>query len=268
MTQEIHWPAVLTIAGSDSGGGAGIQADIKAFAANGAYGTTAITCLTAQNPDGVSQVFPVPAETVVEQARQVADFFSLRAIKTGMLFSAEIIRGVGSFLDERAMDCPVVVDPVMVATSGATLLEPHAITALREAILPRAALITPNLDEAALLLGERPEADAMADAALKIAREFGAAVLLKGGHLPGNTVRDILAEPDGTITEWTGNRISCVNTHGSGCTLAAAIAAQMGRGETVRRAAEIGREYLRRGLLAPTPTGAGTFINHFPGPGV
>lgn len=259
-------PVALTIAGSDSGGGAGIQVDLKAFAANGAYGTSAISCLTAQNPDGVSEVFPIPPDLVIEQARQVDRFYPIRSIKTGMLYSREIIIAIAGFLEEKNGNCPIVVDPVMVATSGAILLDPNAIAELRESVLPHATLITPNLDEAAVFLGERPETDTLAEAAVAIARDFETAVLLKGGHLLGNIVWDVLATPDANITEWKDDRIENVDTHGSGCTLASAIAARLALGEPLERAVAIARDYLRNGLLEALQVGPRSFINHFPSP--
>ncbi len=255
-------PVALSIAGSDSGGGAGVQADLLTFAANGVFGATAITCLTAQNPDGVSGVTAVAPEFVAEQARQVFRFFEVRAVKTGMLFSAPIIGAVAELLRERR-GVPAVVDPVMVATSGATLLQPDAVAAVCERLLPLAALVTPNLDEAAVLLGRRPgDEAAMRAGALELARRFGVPFLLKGGHLGGAELVDVLARPDGGTERWSGERIEGVDTHGSGCTLSSAIAAQLALGRPLVEAVAAGRDYLRRGMERGARAGGRRFIAH------
>lgn len=255
-------PVALAIAGSDSGGGAGVQADLLTFAANGVFGTTAITCLTAQNPDGVSGVSAVAPEFVAEQAGQVFRFFAVRAVKTGMLFNAEIIAAVAALLRGRRQ-VPAVVDPVMVATSGAALLQPEAVAAVREQLLPLAALVTPNLDEAAVLLGHRlADEAAMVGEALELARRFGVPFLLKGGHLGGDRLADVLARPDGATACWTGRRIEGVDTHGSGCTLSSAIAAHLAQGKPLAEAVEAGRDYLRRGMERGVAAGGRRFIAH------
>jgi hydroxymethylpyrimidine/phosphomethylpyrimidine kinase len=257
-------PVALSIAGSDSGAGAGIQADLLSFAANGVFGTTALTCLTAQNPDGVTAIADLPVEFVREQILQVHRFFQLGAIKTGMLYSAPIIGAVADFLrSERGI--PAVVDPVMVATSGALLLQPDAVAALQDQLLPLARLVTPNLDEAGVLLGKRPETAAdLADAGRRLARRFGVAFLLKGGHLAGSELTDVLVTPEGVVQAFTSPRIEGVDTHGSGCTLSAAIAAQLARGALLADAVAAGRDYLRRGLEHGLAVGGRRFINHRP----
>jgi len=255
-------PVALSIAGSDSGGGAGVQADLLTFAANGVFGTTAITCLTAQNPDGVSGVVALEPEFVAEQARQVFRFFAVRAVKTGMLFNAPIIGAVAGLLREHR-EIPVVVDPVMVATSGAALLQTEAVAAVSAQLLPLAALVTPNLDEAAVLLGRRPGDEAeMRAGALELAKRFGVPFLLKGGHLHGNELVDVLATPDGGLSRWAGLRIEGVDTHGSGCTLSSAIAAQLALGRALSDAVAAGRDYLRRGLERGAAVAGRTFIAH------
>ena len=247
----------MTVAGSDSGGGAGIQADLLTFEAFGVHGTTAITCLTAQNPDSVSEVFPVPAEFVVEQMRQISGYFGLRALKTGMLFSDAIIRGVAEFLAGKP-DTLAVVDPVMVATSGAVLLQEDAIHSLKRNLLPRAALVTPNLDEAAVLAGERPsDIDSMIECGRSIRRDYGCAVLMKGGHLEGDRVSDVLVSSDGEPKRFDHARISGVNTHGSGCILSAAIAAGLALGYSLERALDEARGFLHAGMAAPKPLAGG-----------
>lgn len=262
-------PAVLTIAGSDSGGGAGIQADLLTFAANGVFGTTAITALTAQNPAGVTGIFPVSADFVREQIEQIAIFFSLRAAKTGMLFNAEIIAGTADFFDAHR-EIPLVLDPVMVATSGARLLEDDAISILRTRLIPRAALITPNLNEAEILLGEifswRRHAQSpvgeIEKSARALAKKLGVPVLLKGGHGNGETLFDVCAQPDGEIKIWQRKRIAGTNTHGSGCTLSAAITAQIARGESLFSAIERAGAYLHRAIANPVALAGTRFIAH------
>lgn len=255
-------PVALTIAGSDSGGGAGIQADLKTFSARGVFGVSAITCLTAQNPDSVTEVTPVTPDFLREQIRQITRFFSVGAAKTGMLFSAELIREVAGFLREHPQ-LPVVIDPVMVSTSGATLLQPEAVRALREELLPLAALITPNLDEAKVLLGEESvKRDRMTAAARALADRFGRPVLLKGGHLEDNLLLDVFAEPGGTVHGFEEERIQGIDTHGSGCTLAAAIAAELAKGAGLRDAVTEGRAYLRRAMSQAIHLGDRRFIRH------
>lgn len=255
-------PVALTIAGSDSGAGAGVQADLLTFAANGVFGTTAIACLTAQNPDGVTGVVALEADFVREQVLQVLRFFDVRAIKTGMLFNAPIIKAVAALLGENRR-IPAVVDPVMVATSGATLLQPDAVAAVTGQLLPLAALVTPNLDEAAVLLGRRPANVAeVQDAAVNLATKFGVPFLVKGGHLPGDELVDVLGTPDHRIVRFADRRIRGVDTHGSGCTLASAIAAQLARGVPLEVGIVAARQYLRRGLERSLNLRGRRFISH------
>jgi hydroxymethylpyrimidine/phosphomethylpyrimidine kinase len=263
MSPTIH-PVALTIAGSDSGGGAGIQADLLTFAAHGVFGTTAITCLTAQNPDGVTAIEALPAGFVGEQIKQVHRYFHLGALKTGMLYSAEIVEIVAEFLrSHRAI--PAVIDPVMVATSGAALLMPEARAALRDRLLPLAAVVTPNLDEVAVLLGDKPATPAeMAAAGRTLARTYGVPFLVKGGHLAGDGLADVLVAPDGTAKTYSARRIPGVDTHGSGCTLSAAIAANLAKGLDLEPAVAAARAYLQRGLQQGLLLGARRFINHRP----
>ncbi len=257
-------PVVLTIAGSDSGAGAGIQADLLTFSAHGVFGTTAITCLTAQNPDGVTAIEALPAAFVLEQILQVHRGFTLRALKTGMLHSAAIVTAVADFL-RSAPRIPAVIDPVMVATSGAVLLEPPALAAMKENLLSRAMLVTPNLDEVAVLLGERPATvAAMIEAGRGLAQIYGTAFLVKGGHLSGDELADVLVTPDGHATTYRSRRVPGVDTHGSGCTLSAAIAANLARGLKLDAAVEAARAYLRRGLERGLWVGQRRLINHHP----
>lgn len=244
--------AALSIAGSDSGGAAGIQADLLTFAACGVYGTTAITALTAQNHVGVADVQAAPAELVRAQIQQVMAYYPVAAVKVGMLLKAEIIEAVADFI-QPGLGLPVVVDPVMISSSGAMLIEPSAVQILTQRLLPKATLITPNFDEAAVLLGRRPETTpiAMEHAALALARQFGVPVLLKGGHFPLDPVVDVLAGPEGVRARLTAPRIQGVATHGGGCVLSAAITAHLARGLGLVESVEQGHAFLQRALAAP-----------------
>ncbi len=257
-------PVALTIAGSDSGGGAGIQADLLTFAACGVYGTTAITCLTAQNPGGVSGVHAAPGAFVREQAEQVARFFPVAAVKSGMLLNADIIGSVADFLNAHPK-IPYILDPVMVATSGARLLDETALSALREKLAPRAALITPNLDEAAVLLGRRPAGSppGQTDDALALAQKLGVAVLVKGGHATGtDTLTDVLATPTGAARIFSAPRHPRIDTHGSGCTLASAIAAHIALGLPLGDAVAEAHAYLHRAIGEPVRVAGHEYIAH------
>jgi hydroxymethylpyrimidine/phosphomethylpyrimidine kinase len=257
----IKTPIILTIAGSDSGGGAGIQTDLAAIRANGGFGVTAITCLTAQNPGAVTAVQGTSPEILRAQLEAVRSFFPLAAAKTGMLLNANLVRETAAFL-RQSPKLRVVVDPVLVATSGAVLLEPEAVALVKSDLLPQAALITPNLDEAAVLLGSgkitRPE---METTARELSETYGTWTLLKGGHLDGEALVDVLCSPSGEITLFEGRRISGVNTHGSGCTLSAAIAAHLGKGADVPTAVANGLEFMRHAFARPLDLGPETFLN-------
>lgn len=241
-------PITLTIAGSDSGGGAGIQADLKTFTALVCHGTTAITCITAQNPKAVIGIQPIRADIVRKQIEAVLAELPPRAVKTGMLFSTEIINTIADFF-ARAKRPPLVVDPVMVATSGAVLLKPSAIRALKDRLLPLATLITPNLDEAQLLLGKKLRTlEDLLDAAVELHATFGCAALVKGGHLKlGAEAVDVLF--DGRrFTVLKARRIQGISTHGTGCTYSAAIAAHLARGEKLERAVVLAKEFITRAI--------------------
>ncbi|WP_411034672.1 bifunctional hydroxymethylpyrimidine kinase/phosphomethylpyrimidine kinase [Shinella sp. BYT-45] len=235
---------ILSIAGSDPSGGAGIQADLKTFAACGTYGMAALTALTAQNTQGVSGVHLVPPAFV---AAQIADVFAdvrVDAVKIGMIASAEIAGAVADALSPRR-GVPVVLDPVMVAKGGASLLAPEAVEALTRRLLPLAAVLTPNLPEAAALLGEPEAADraAMEDQARKLLALGPRAVLLKGGHLAGGESPDVLATPEGS--RWfEGVRILTRNTHGTGCSLSSAIAAELGKGRSLADAVAAAKSFI------------------------
>ena len=248
---------VLIVAGSDSGGGAGIQADIKAVTALGGFAMTAITALTAQNTQGVHGVFAVDTDFVAQQMRVVLDDLGADAIKTGMLHSVEVIETVARELVEHAPDIPLVADPVMVAKGGARLLDTGAHDALAALILPRATVLTPNAPEAEALTGIAVADEAGQQRAGERLLEMGAsAALVKGGHVPGNEVVDLLVTPDGTV-RFAGARIDSTHTHGTGCTLASSVAAGIAQGMALANAVERARRYVRVAILSAPGYGHG-----------
>lgn len=262
---EFEYPRVLSIAGSDSGGGAGIQADLKTFAALGCYGMTAITALTAQNTLGVSAIHAVPPAILRAQIDAVVEDIGLHAVKIGMLHSPEIVQTVAESIDRHAL-VNVVLDPVMVATSGAVLIDNPAIAALVQQLFSRAIVVTPNLDEASLLVGRSVDSEPAMEAAAHELLDMGAtAVLLKGGHLAGDMVSDLLVAR-GAVVHWMrAPRIRSGNTHGTGCTLSSAIAAHLALGASLLDAVEAARAYVRAALEAGAKvrTGAGSGpLNH------
>ena len=239
---------VLIIAGSDSGGGAGIQADIKAVTALGGYAMTAITALTAQDTRTVHAIFDVPASFIAQQLRVVLEDIGADAVKTGMLHRADIIEAVVDALDTYAPDVPLVVDPVMVAKGGAALLQPAAADALRKRLIPRATVITPNLPEAEVLSGMTVAVESdMAPASEQLLQLGPQAVLLKGGHLPGEALVDLLRDADG-LQRYQDRRIDTTSTHGTGCTLASAIATGLAFGLPLREAVAQARSYVRKAI--------------------
>jgi len=249
---------VLVVAGSDSGGGAGIQADIKTITVLGGYAATAITALTAQNTLGVFGVLPIDPEFVAEQMSVVLADIGADAVKTGMLFSESIINAVASTLEVRARRLPVIVDPVMVAKGGTALLEERARLALLERMLPLAALLTPNVPEAAALTGLTVESvDDMERAADHLLALGASAVLIKGGHLPGDTLVDLLRTADGEAARFEHPRIVTRSTHGTGCTLAAAIACGVAHGFTLRNAVERAEDFLIEAIRTAPGLGKG-----------
>jgi hydroxymethylpyrimidine/phosphomethylpyrimidine kinase len=262
---EFQYPRVLSIAGSDSGGGAGIQADLKTFAALGCYGMTAITALTAQNTQGVRAIHGVPPDMLRQQIDAVVEDIGLHAVKIGMLHAPEIVHTVAEAIDRHAL-VNVVLDPVMVATSGAVLIENPAIAALVRELFPRADLVTPNLDEAALLVGWPLNDERDMEAAAHDLLAMGArAVLLKGGHLRGEVVSDLLLMPGGALHWMRAPRIHSANTHGTGCTLSSAIAAHLALGASLAEAVQAARAFVRAALAAGAKvrTGAGSGpLNH------
>jgi len=256
-------PAALTIAGSDSGGGAGIQADLKTFAALGVFGTTAITCLTAQNPTAVSRIDPVDPKMVAAQIRMVCEAFPVKAAKTGMLYSAGIIKSVARAVKKHRIS-RLVVDPVMIATSGANLLRGDAIAALYEDLLPLASVITPNIQEAEILADmEICTVLDMQIAAESIGRRWKTAVVVKGGHLGGRTVVNVLYDR-GTMRTFELQRIKTGATHGTGCTFSAAITAGLARGLSLPEAVEQAGRFVARALTNAVPVGRFKPLNILP----
>ncbi len=259
-------PVALTIAGSDNSGGAGIQADLKTWTTLGVYGTSAVTCVVAEHPGRVLHITPLPPGRVAEQVRLVLEAFPVAAIKTGMLHSAGIIAAVGRAIAPALKNgVPLVVDPVMVASTGRVLLRPDAIAELRK-LIARAHLVTPNRDEAALLWG-RPIADlrTLDEAALELARAFGRPhVLAKGGHLKTGEAVDALASPEGLLSHFQARRIPGVDPHGTGCTYSAAIAAGLARGLTLTESVVLGKSFITRALRRRFEIGPYQLLNHLP----
>lgn len=235
----------MTIAGSDCSGGAGLQADLKTFQHFGVHGLTVATCVVAETARVVRSIHAVPPEMMHAQLDLLLEEFPIHAVKTGMLFSAAHVLAVADALGQHP-HIPLVVDPVMVASSGAALLEPAAIAAYIEELLPSAALITPNLPEAEVLLGAQYRG-VMADDARLLAEKFGTAILLKGGHLNAVSCTDMLVVGD-DLHEFTAPRIDLPGSHGTGCTLSAAITARLAHGDDLPSAVATAKEYLTQTL--------------------
>jgi len=255
-------PIALTIAGSDSGGGAGIQADIRTFHAFGIFGTTAITAITAQNTLGVGAIHAVPGEIVRAQIEAVARDLPPSALKSGMLGRRELVMLVADVIGELKLR-NYVLDPVMVASSGDRLLDSDAERSIGEKLLPLAALITPNLEEASILVGFQVEDEAtMRRAAARLVEMGAGAALLKGGHLAADHIVDVLF--DGSRWwEWRRDKLSTTSTHGTGCTLSAAVTAGLAHGWPLPTAVERALEYLQRALRSAPGLGAGHGpVNH------
>jgi len=257
---------LLAIAGSDSSGGAGIQADIKTATAFGAYAMTAITAVTAQDTTGIGAIHHIPAAIVREQIERCLNDIGADAIKIGMLGSAEIAQSVCDTLAERAKGIALVVDPVMVATSGAALAEDGVVDVLKNSLFPRATLITPNLPEAARLCGFALETgDDLRRAGAKLLALGPQAVLIKGGHGGGDTVTDLLFTPNSDPRAYIAKRIDTRNTHGTGCTLATAIACNLGAGLALGDAVQRAHDFVQRAIRTAPGFGAGNGpINQLP----
>lgn len=264
-TRPDEWtppPIALTIAGSDSGGGAGIQADLKTFHQFGVHGTSAIVAITAQNTTGVKAVFPIPEEMVLAQLAALADDLPPAAVKSGMLATASLVTLVANAI--RGYEWrSFVLDPVMVASSGDRLLDEDAVSAMREDLLPTAALVTPNLDEAEILTRTAVrDPESMRIAGNRLLEMGARAVLIKGGHLTGDEVVDILVVP-GVVRRFTHPRLDTRSTHGTGCTLSAAITAGLALGTSLDRAVEDALDYVHRAMRTAPRLGAGQApLNH------
>lgn len=269
MRQEI--PVALTIAGSDSSAGAGAQADLKTFSALGVYGVTAITCVVAEVPGKVASIQPVDASMLREQLEVLFSAFPIAAFKTGMLYSRVIIETVANVLGEILARTermrPFVLDPVMVATTGDRLLQNDALAAYERVLFPMAALITPNIDEAGVLLGEPVRSlEEMRTAGAKLARKYGVPILIKGGHLREAAAVDLLFADD-EVLELTARREQNVTTHGTGCTYSAAIAAGLAKGLPLRDAVRAAKEFVTRAIARHFAWSSGNAplhaLNHF-----
>lgn len=257
-------PVALTIAGSDSGGGAGIQADLKTFASLGVHGTNVITCITAQNPARVTGVHPCPPAMIQRQVETIFDELPPVAIKTGMLYSAGIIRAIVASLKKHLKRMSLIVDPVMISTSGKPLLKISEINVLKRELLPLATLVTPNLDEAVRLTGKKLHSvEDMRRAAGEIHREFGCAALVKGGHLRGmSEAADIFF--DGKIELLlTAPFVRDVRTHGTGCTYSAAITAYLALGQPLPMAVSNAKQYVTEAIAQHYRTAGHDVLEHF-----
>ena len=253
-----HMPVVMTIAGSDSGGGAGIQADMKTFAAHGVFGTSAITAITAQNTLDVVSIAEVPVEVISDQIDVVAQDIGIDVVKTGMLSSTEIIESVAAAIGRNQLQ-PIVVDPVMVAASGAHLLQEEAVDAMRDRIVPIATVLTPNIPEAEVLVDQDIATVEDMITAGKSLREMGAtAVVVKGGHLNtrDNSLVDVLVDSDG-VSEFRSMRVESSNLHGTGCTFASAIASRLAFGDSVPAAVQSAQRFVMQAILTAPGLGSG-----------
>lgn len=254
---------VMTIAGSDSGGGAGIQADLKTFQELGVYGTSAITALTAQNTLGVSDILAVSPEFTVAQIKAVFEDLQVKAVKTGMLFSADIIEAVAMELQQHSVQ--LVVDPVMIAKGGASLLQQEAVQALKTKLLPIATVLTPNIPEAEEITGIQIESVQDIEAAAKKILALGVqCVVMKGGHLEGEEAVDMVFFADGSFFAMSSERIDTKHTHGTGCTFSAALTAFLGKGYAVRDAIIEAKHFIQAAIAHPLNIGNGHGpTNHF-----
>lgn len=251
-----HPACILSIAGSDSGGGAGIQADIRTIAMLGGHAMTAITSLTAQNTQGVTGIEVVSPEMVIAQIEAVVNDIGVSAIKIGMIGNGEVAVAVADYL-EKIPDIPVVLDPVMVATSGSSLADDNTIAAF-DRLMYRADLITPNIPELEVLTKQDCLSDAsLIAAAQQLAKRYGCPILAKGGHGTGEILTDRLVMPDGSITSWQDSRILTQNTHGTGCSLSSAIATSLGQGMSLKEAITRARRYIRAALVKAPSLGKG-----------
>lgn len=261
------YPTVLTIAGSDSGGGAGIQADIKAISAMGCYAASAITAITVQNTVGVQAVHPVPLDILAGQIDAVLSDIGAYAIKIGMLHSAEVVNLVAEKIEQYGIK-NVVLDPVMVSTSGHRLIEETAIDSLKSRLMPLARVITPNIPEAEILCGKKIASEKeFAEVAKILSLDNTVSVLLKAGHLTGETLVDYFYNAeDGSIALLPSKRVNTRNTHGTGCTLSSAFAAALAKGEPLTKAAQSAKQYIQQAIISGAEYQIGKGhgpVNHF-----
>jgi hydroxymethylpyrimidine/phosphomethylpyrimidine kinase len=262
MRHQRNIPVALAIAGSDSGGGAGLQADLKTFAALGVHGTTAVTCVTAQNPAGVRGIECCRPEMVRRQIETVFDAFEPAAVKTGMLHSAEIIRVVAAYFRKRRV--PLVVDPVMIATSGARLLKAEAVKVLMHELLPLATLVMPNLDEACVMTGRKLRSpEDLRKAARELQQRFGCAVLVKGGHIPAMKEAADFFNDGHTELLLSAPFIRGVRTHGTGCTYSAAVAAHLAHGLELIPAVRAAKEHVTQAIARSRVVAGNSVLNNF-----
>ena len=248
MRDNANVPVALTIAGSDSSAGAGAQADLKTFTALGVYGLTAITCVVSETPGKVQCIQAVEADVVADQINLLLESFPVAAVKTGMLYSAEIVavvaRAIAQWNSKRSTRIPLIVDPVMVATSGDLLLRNDAIEIYERELFPLASLVTPNLDEAATLLGDPiRDLEAMREAGKRLVKRYGVPILLKGGHLGGEEAIDLLFDGD-AVVEFSAPFTRGVHTHGTGCTYSAAIASGLASGSSLEPAVRSAKRFI------------------------
>ena len=256
-------PVYLSIAGSDCSAGAGIQADLKAGFALGCYPLTAITCVVSEVPGKVEGIVAMEPSFVADQVRICLQHFPVAAIKTGMLYSPEIVKAVTAEL--QGFNGPIVVDPVMIATAGEPLILQAAISVYEQHLMPRTALLTPNLDELQRLLGTDAPICTPAElqqAAAVLANRYQCAVLAKGGHLSGSTCTDILVLSDGTAHHWSHPRTEGISTHGTGCTLSSAVAAHLAKGHDLITAVELSLQYITKAIASSHKLGELWAVNH------
>lgn len=256
-------PVYLSIAGSDCSAGAGIQADLKTGFALGCYPQTAITCVVSEVPGKVEGIVAMEPSFVADQVRICLDSFPVKAIKTGMLYSPEIVRAVVAELHD--FSGPIVVDPVMIATAGEALMLQAAINVYEQSLMPRTTLLTPNLDELLKLLDTTESirhADDLQEAAQALAKKYNCAILAKGGHLGGDTCTDILVQPNGTIQRWSHPRTYGISTHGTGCTLSSAVTAYLAKGYNLVSAVEAALQYITGAIANSHQLGDHWAINH------
>lgn len=255
-------PVYLSIAGSDCSAGAGMQADLKVGFALGCYPLTAVTCIVSESPGHVGSIVPMEPAFVAEQVRECLAAFPVAAVKTGMLYSAQIVHAVAQALPH---ELPLVVDPVMIATAGENLMQQEALAAYEQLLFPRATLLTPNLDELLCLLGSGGSilsAHELQDAARALCSRLGCAILAKGGHLDSDRCTDALALPDGRVLTWTHPRTRGISTHGTGCTLSSAVTAYLAQGIALDQAVSQALEYTARAISASHRWGGLCALDH------